>query len=322
VATCAVLADAIGLRTDGVSAPDNEMLVLVLLFAASFAVVTFSEYDVRRVSIERRSEIAASTLGRLQNLARLLATADTVEASHELARLRETFPTWGLLAELQAYVQLLGGEPREALRRIESLVGSGGDLYVSPVVGVACWLELSDPDAALALLASIERRRESVPNLARLHRALAVSAGHLPALLAGESVSAADSPPEPAASHRVVQALIGQDIERRQESVHRLALDLDPAQVPGTKTLIATLALWERAAEPADFEPDGTLAKLLMFVLEPQTPGSADASLKSYARGCRDPIALESFGLVALACGDSPRSRCDALPLGPCRGLP
>ncbi|MGA2322111.1 MAG: hypothetical protein ABSG95_15485, partial [Solirubrobacteraceae bacterium] len=303
--TCAVLADALGLRASGVKAPDHEMLVLGLLFAASLAVVIFSEFDVRRVSIERRREVAASTLGRLQNLAHLMAHADIPQASRELARLRETFATWGLLVELEAYVDLLRGQPHTGLKRIESLVSSGGDLYVSPVVGVACCLELERPDSALALLARIARRGESVSHLDRLHQALAVSAGHLPALLASQdSVVPADSPWGRNPPHSVVQGLIGQEIERRREPIHDLALDLDPAKVAQTAPLIVTLDLWEHGGEPSDFASDGTLSRLLQFVLEPEKQRSATAALKSYATGCHDPITLESFGLLAFACGE------------------
>src|ERR1700682_3261659 len=66
--TCAVLVDAVGLSMDGARSPYNELIVICLLFVAGFAVVMFSEFDVHRVSIERRREIAASTLGRIQNL--------------------------------------------------------------------------------------------------------------------------------------------------------------------------------------------------------------------------------------------------------------
>jgi hypothetical protein len=305
--TFAVLGDAIALRARGVDAPDHEMLVIFLLFAASLGVVTFSEFDVRRVSIERHREISASTLGRLQKLAHLMAAGDIPRASRELARLRETFPTWGLLVELEAYLDLLRGQPRRGLKRIESLLDRGGDLYVSPVVGAACCLELGGRDSALELLARIERRHENTGHLG-LQRALAVSAGHLPALLASrDSLTPASSLDSPTRSHSVTQELIGREIERRRQPVRELAFDLDPAKVPQTAHLMTTLERWERGGQLQDFASDRVLSSLLQIVLGPETQTSAAALLQSCAADCHDPVTLESFGLVAFACGE-PRS--------------
>lgn len=303
--TCVVLVDAIGLRENGAMAPDHEMLVLGLLFAASLGVVVFSEFDVRRVSIERRAVIAASTLGRLQNLAHLIAAADIPRASRELARLRDTFPTWGLLVELQAYVDLLRGQPHDGLERIESLVSTGGDIYLSPVVGTACCLELGGLDSALALLARIERCGRSVGHLDRLDQALAVSAGHLPALLARhDHLTLADPPGDRQPARSVTQDLVGREIERRDEPIHDLALDLDPVKVHQTASLMATLSLWEHSNYLTDFVADGALFTMVRFVLEPQRRTSAATSFKPYATGCHDAITLESFGLVAFANGE------------------
>jgi hypothetical protein len=301
---CGVLGDAIVLRANGAEAPDDLMIVLGLLFSASLAVVLFSEFDVRRVSIERHREIAASTLGRLHNLARLMAHSDIPKASLELARLRETFPTWGLLVELEAYVDLLEKRPGDGLERIELLISSGDDLYVSPVVGTACCLELEGLASALTLLERIERRNESIGHLG-LHRALAVNSGHLPALLSRrDSLPPAASLDDRHTPRDVAQDLIGEEIERRREPIHDLAFDLDPAKVRQTASLMATLELWEHGGQLSDFVSDDVLSGLLQFVLTPQEHRSGVVALEPYALDCHDPIRLESFGLVAFACGE------------------
>jgi hypothetical protein len=303
--TGAILIDAIGLRASGAKAPDHEMLVLGLLFAASLAVVTFSEFDVRRVSVEQKREIRASTLGRLQNLAHLVERSDTSGVTQELARLRETFPTWGLLIELEAYVELLDGKPRRGLDQIESLLNKRGDLYVSGVVGVACCLALDDLDSALALLARIELQGGNINHLDRLHQALAVSAGHLPALLSShESPISATSSRRLPQPRSVGQGLLGQEIERRREPIHDLALDLDPAEITQTAPLMVTLELWEHDTQPSDCGSSGDLPDVVRLVLDPESRGSTQPALKSYTVGCHDPITLESFGLVAFACGE------------------
>jgi hypothetical protein len=302
--TLAVLVDAFVLLFSGTEAPDHVMIVLTLLFAASLAVVVFSEFDVRRVSIERQREIDASTLGRLQKLAKLMAAEEIPEASRELSRLRETFPTWGLLVELEAYLDLLMGRPRDGLDQIESLISSDGDLHVSPIVGTACCLELGGLDSALELLTRIERR-EGSDDYPGLHRALAVSAGHLSALLASRDYptlesSAIDRNP----SHSVTQELIGEEIERRREPVRNLAFDLDPAKMPQTAPLVATLGQWEHGSTLRDFDSSLALSTLLTVILEPGERRDVSAALQAFATKCRDPLTLESFGLVAFASGE------------------
>jgi hypothetical protein len=303
---CGVLGDAIVLRSNGAEAPDDLMIVLGLLFSASLAVVLFSEFDVRRVSIEKHREIAASTLGRLHNLARLMAHSDIPRASRELARLRETFPTWGLLVELEAYVDLLEKRPEDGLERIELLIGSGDDLYVSPVVGTACCLELGGLDSALELLERIERCNASIGHLG-LHRALAVNAGHLPALLSRRDPLAPAASLDDRTPRVAAQDLIGEEIERRQEPIQDLAFDLDPAKVRQTAPLMAALELWEDDGQLSDFAAADVLSGLLQFVLTPQEGQPAATALGPYAAGCHDPVTLESFGLVAFAAGE-PRS--------------
>jgi hypothetical protein len=302
-AIVAVAVDAVVLLRSGVETPDHVMLVLALLLAASLSVVVFSEFDVRRVAIERRREISASTLGRLQKLARRMEVLDIPGASRELDHLRETFPTWGLLVELEAYLDLLRGTPEDGLGRIDSLVDGDGDLHISAVVGTACCLELEGLGSALELLARIERH--SGGGNQGLHRALAISAGHLPALIASRDFLVSTNPPaDQSQSHHVIQELIGEEIERRREPVRGLAFDLDPATLPQTAPLMAALERWEHGGELKDFDSDGPLSKLLEVVLRPAGEAPATDSLESYARDCRDPLTLESFGLVAFACGE------------------
>jgi len=302
-AIVAVAIDAVVLLRSGVETPDHVMVVLALLLAASLSVLVFSEFDVRRVSIERRRETSASTLGRLQKLAHRVEIVDIPGALRELDHLRETFPTWGLLGELEAYLDLLGGKPQDGLDRIDSLVASDADLHISAVVGTACCLELEGLDSALELLGRIERHSGSEGSQS-LHRALAISAGHLSALIASRDFLASTKlPANQGQSRNMIQELIGEEMERRREPVRGLAFDLDPATLPQTAPLMAKLERWEHGGEPGDFGSDGALSRLLEVVLRPAGEAPATDPLVSYASDCRDPLTLESFGLVAFACG-------------------
>jgi tetratricopeptide (TPR) repeat protein len=297
--TCVVLGDSIALRREGVDSPNHQELIIVLLFAASFAVVVFSEFDLRRVLVEQRQEIAASTLGRLQNLAHLVAANDTARASREIRHLRETFPTWGLLIELEAHLQMLDGHGQEALRQVEGLIATGDDVYLSPVVGAACCLQQSNLDGALDLLARIRRRDQHIRHLPRLYRALEVAAGHIPALMAPVH----HGPATGQVPRSTAQTLIGQEIERRHGAVHEIALDLDPAREPETAPVMAALVRWEADGTPADFQDVPALSLLLGIVLGSEHLPPDVSSLSAYAAHCRDPSTLESFGLVSLALG-------------------
>jgi hypothetical protein len=306
--TCAVLGDAIGLSLDGAKAPDNEFVLICLLFAAGLAVVTFSEFDLRRVSIERRREITASTLGRIQNLGYAITAVDVGRAGRELAGLRATFPTWGLLIELEAYVDLLDNRPEQGLRRIESLIETDRGLYVSPVVGTACYLQLKERNSALALVSRIERRDESVGDVQRIHRALAITAGHLPALLATGPSRSSYSRGDP--ERDAAFGAIGRGVSHPRQAADDLSVALDPIAVSQTAPLMHTMHLWDHGGTLSDFDEDGILARLLRCVvswetqsalsetqsvaqvLEPRTSDSPDAEM------------LESVGLVAYTCGE------------------
>jgi hypothetical protein len=309
--TLGIFVDALVLQSQGVETPHHKMVVLGLLFIAALVVVVFSEFDVHQVSVEQRAEVDASTLGRLQRLARAIERGEVDRAMTEVVHLRETFPEWGLLVELEAYLDLRAGRARNGLARIERLLASGGDVYISPVVGAACCLEAEGIDAegldaALVLLERIEQRGGVVPRLDQLNRALGVTAGHLPTLLDDPSsapIDAQQGDDGRTGSRRTVQVLIGQALERRREPVHELALDLDPARVDQTASVIATLQLWETSREMSDFASNGVLPQLLHVVVGPDE-ASVPALLGPYAEQRRDPRALESFGLVALACGE------------------
>jgi hypothetical protein len=302
-ASAAILADAIYLSQNGVEAPEHLLFVLGLLFAVTLGAVVFSEFEVRRVSIERQKEISATTLGRLHTLARLMAAGDIPQAASELNHLRETFPTWGLLVELEAYLDLLTGEPSRGLEQIETLVSEGSELHLSPVVGTACCLEVDGMDSALDLLARIERRGAS-DNHPLLRQALAVSAGHLPALLASRDFVISTAPDEKDPPHTLAQELMGDEIEKRREPVRDLSFDVDPNKLAQTAPLMATLENWEHDGELGDFEDVRALSGLLQLVLDRSGGTSPTALLQPRAKDCRDALTLESYGLVAFACGE------------------
>ena len=305
--TCAVLGDAIGLSLDGANAPDNELVLICLLFAAGLAVVTFSEFDLRRVSIERRREITASTLGRIQDLGHAIVAVDVGRARRELDRLRATFPTWGLLVELEAYVDLLDNHPEQGLLRIESLIETECSLYVSPVVGTACCLQLKERNSALALVSRIERRDESVSDVQRIHRALAITAGHLPALLATEPSQSSFSRGD--VERDTTFGAIGRWVSHPRQPTDDLSVALDPIAVRQTAPAMQTMHLWDHGGNLSDFDDEGILARLLRCVLSWETQSASEKQsvaqvLEPRASDSPDAEMLESVGLVAYTCGE------------------
>ena len=301
-ASALIFLDAVYLYRQGADTGEHVLLVIALLFAVTLGAVVFSEFEVHRVSIERQREISATTLGRLHELARLMAEGDIGGAAEKLALLRETFPTWGLLIEVEAYLDLQRRQAAQGLARIESLVKDGGELHLSPVIGAACCLELSGLDSALELLARIEQRGDSERH-PLLRRALAVSAGHLPALLASRDYLPETAPVEVPKTHSVAQKLMGEGVERRREPVRDLGFDLSPAKLPQTAPLMTTLERWENGGQPGDFQDVPALFGLLQLLLDPgeQRPATL---LQPRAVGCRDPLTLESFGFASFACGE------------------
>lgn len=304
--TCAVLVDAVGLSMDGVSAPDNELIVICLLFVAGLAVVMFSEFDVRRVSIERRREIATSTLGRIQNLGYAIAESDVAHARRDLDRLRATFPTWGLLVELDAYVDLLDKRPEQGLQRIESLIETERGLYVSPVVGTACCLQLKNRNSALALLSRIERRDPSVSDVQRIHRALAITAGHLPALLA--TVPSQPSYSRGEVGRNAVSGATEQKVSHWRQPAEDLSVALDPVAVGQTAPAMRTMQLWDHGSDLSNFGGEGILSRLLLCVLNWEEQSASEkqlvAVLEPRYSDSPDAGMLESVGLVAYTCGE------------------
>lgn len=257
---------------------------------------------MRRVSIERQREISATTLGRLHELARLIAEDHIAGAAEKLALLRETFPTWGLLIEVEAYLDLQRHRADQGLARIESLVKGGGELHLSPVVGAACCLQLEGLDSALELLARIERRGDSERH-PLLRRALAISAGHLPALLASRDYLPETAPVAVARTRSVTQRLMGEGVEWQREPVRDLGLDLNPEKLPQTAPAMKALEHWEDGGSLDDFRDMPALFGLLQLLLGPgrQRPATL---LQPHAAECGDPLTLESFGFASFACGE------------------
>jgi hypothetical protein len=212
-----------------------------------------------------------------------------------------------LLIELDAYVDLLDNRPERGLRRIESLIETERALYVSPVVGTACCLQLKNRNSALALLSRIERRDERVSDVQRIHRALAITAGHLPALLATgpsrSSFSHADVEPDAAFG------AVGREVSRPRQPAEDLSVALDPVAVSQTAPLMRTMHLWDHGSDLSDFGDEGILARLLRCVLSWEMQSvlekqSVAAVLEPRISDSPDAEMLESVGLVAYTCGE------------------
>jgi hypothetical protein len=303
VTTCIIFGDVLGLRRNGARGPDHEFLLIVLLFGATFAVVVFSEFDVHRVAREKRDELRVSTLGRLQRLARLMEHSDITHAEHELMLLRESFPTWALPVELAAYLDLVQGRPDAARARIRSLLQTRTPLYLSPVVGAACCLRQHDSDAGLELLDEIGRRGEDIRHWTRLRRALEVTSGHLPALLADPESEPSDRASTDSSRGATAQRVLGQEVERMRHHNRNVALDLDPQRVSDIAPLMDELNAWE-TGDAADDLNSGVLSAFLGLILD-RTPDAASKLLAPFTANRSDAAALESLGLIALTCSES-----------------
>jgi tetratricopeptide (TPR) repeat protein len=304
-ATLVVFVDALILLADGKSAPVHAALIVWMLFLGAVFVAALGAYDAHRVTRDQRASVEITTLGRLDRIAALLHDGKIEDLGTRLHELRETFPDWGLLAELESYVDLRLGNPARGLARVERLLAGSDDLYVTPVVGVACALAAGDEDAASDLLAHIPEGSGAARHVRLLQQAVGLRRAHLDSLL-GRDARLAHAP-SPGSRTAASPRLLGGIAERLPISKAALSLDLAPADVPETASLLELLERWYDSSDPAALRAfiRGSMLDLLLDYVwssEGERKNAAALLLES-ARAAHDPLVLETCGFVFLALG-------------------
>jgi hypothetical protein len=296
-ATMALSADAYLLIRKGEPAPKHAFLLISLVLVGSLAVTLIGELDVRKVTRDQRAVIANSLPGRIIRLSSTLDARQYRQADERLAELRDTFPDWGLLAEIQAYSALRQGHADEAYAMIRELVARTDDLYLSHIVGSAAAIGVGDGVGALNLLRTVQERRPRLTGNADLIRAASVYLGHVAALLEVSS-------PDTMATSLRATGRRWPGRRRGSRSFVPETLSLDPREVPETRQLLQLLAVWDTGVEVAELvavEPEAQLLAPVVTVLGQPRRGPAVAP----AAPATDAFALETQGLLELAQGDS-----------------
>jgi hypothetical protein len=310
ICTAVVFADGLVLLAEGATAPNHAPLELTMLFLVAAIVTAIGEYDVRRVATDQRSSIEASTLGRLDAVASSLANNDMDAVRRGIANLRESLPNWGLLIELQAFVELRTGEQKAALHRLEQLTEDTGDLHITPVVGAAAALAIGDEAAAIELLQRVSEVAPNARYVDELRSSLGLRRAYLQSLFEDISqLSVGHNAVEQDVAtnaHHVAAALIGANTELGKMQATRLALDLAPAELPETANLVRANDAWHRATDAESIRSliDGTaLEQLLCAVGLLDESGAPEERLLRFAQTSEDQLTLESCGLILLALG-------------------
>lgn len=295
LASSVVFGDGVFLLVTDTDGPPHALGLLVVVLLSSVAVILISEADLRRVRIDQRSALAESTLGRLQALGEELQAGDLVASQTDLEGLRKTYPGWGLLRELEAYVLLRADRPQDALEHVERIIGDSEDLYISAPVGTAAALAVSDDATARRLLDRMVAL-PSVPHAQTLRRALGVADGELSALF--EATTAADAPAPGDRARRAAE--LWRD-ETRDTAGRRVALDVTPADLPETAGLLHLRAAWERGESLDDVRrlADGTALHALLELL---SDGSVTRSAELVASS-EHADTIEALGMAQLAVG-------------------
>ena len=297
--SAAIFAMALATPADAADPPHSRLLI-GLLFATCVGVELLGELDQRAVGRRRRALVTTATLSRLRSLGQAFTEERYADASEALAALRDDFPGWGLLRELNALLDLHTGAPGSALKSIRALVAEPHpDLYLSQLIAVEAATSELDDRAALELLDDIARAEPSLPHLGRLRKALEIRLGHLDALLA----------PMPAPSGKREEALlwteatIGSAAEQQADRAMS-GLDVSPGSLPEVGRLLSVTVAWTGAR--THLASDAlTASSPLHLVLRRVLPDEAPSAFGPRDGDPRwDSATLETFGVIALSQGE------------------
>jgi hypothetical protein len=294
---------AVWLLAHGASGPPWAYMITSLVFLGGASVIVIGEFDVRNVGIDQQAAIRGSLVGSASELAAALAAGDLQACKKMLASLAETYPSWALLTELRAYVDLREGLPATGLRRVTQLARTGTHLYLTPVVGVACAVAEEDTAAGLRLLDGLIARNETGRNLMALRAGLALGWAHL------ETMSQEHGPAELDAAVGARPGSAGlAPIPSPQQAGGVPGpsgpLDLSPAGIPETAGLLHLARAWWDGQHEGDLRvlAKGTMLESAMHLVLPLGAGAGAPDVHKLLE-LTDGASLETFGLILLAQG-------------------
>lgn len=306
VAAVVLAADALRLIEQGVDHPPNAVLLIVLLVGAAISVGIVGEADARHLDAATSNELSRTTLGRIARLDEALDVGDLPGARQAIQDLHRSFPAWGLLAELDAYVTLREGDVDGPLNRVSSHLDRSDDVYVSALVGSAAALDAGKFDVALRVIDQVERKRPLTAEELRIRRAVCLLAGHLDEMVDGAAAKANDGQE---LALMAQQSPLGSNISGALfEGIVALegdatGIDLRAESIRGLSAPLEALLLWNHSSEVP--RCDGTPFALLLDLVASRGRAGRDpvAEALRLATTLVDGEALESIGFVLLVLG-------------------
>jgi len=277
--------------------PEDAQLLVLGLMIGAVATGLYGEYHAR---LERRlaqSEFRKSVLGKLSSLSdHLKAEAPATKIDLLIAGIRDEFPNWGLVPELQALGYLKRGDAPAAVTMLQEQHENKFDGYTFPVLVTTALTRTGQLDSCLPILEDFAVRHADSRVLEELLFDLGLANAHRDCLF-GES-----------------RRQLATQIEGAEG---RLSFDLIVEDFSETRELAEFGRAWSHPRTGTQpWAPTDTAFPItwLWQLLAGQEPSGGFDQLRAWRDITRDASALESlgFGLLTVGQGDEAVEMFDA----------
>ena len=277
--------------------PEDGLLLVIGLMVSAVGTGLYGEYHAR---VERRNantEFQQSELGKLSKLSDALETnlrGEYVEGL--IASIRDQYPRWGLIPEIQAISYLRRGETEQAVGDLRQQHEQKMDGYNFPVLFATCMMRLGTVDQCEPVLEEWAAQHPESRMLDELLFSFGLASAHRGCLFGNSPFK--------------IAAATGAGLDR-------LSFDLSVDDFPETSGLARFGRAWSHgSAQDASLIPkDSTLPITWLWQL--LSTGEVEIGfdgLADWRNNSRDAAALESmgFGLLATGRGDEAVEMFDA----------
>lgn len=301
VAAVIVFADGERLRSTGLEHPPDVLLLSSILAIGALAVGAVGELDVRHVESALTEDLSNTTLGRLHALDAAIQRQDTQAARSVLVQLTRSFPSWGLLTEIEAYLLLLDEQPEQSLRLIADHVHNDADTYLAVAIAAGAAVQLGQLARGLDVVRQVEQRRPLGREEHLVLRALRLHEGHLDELLDGDALIATAGPQEDQYSPigTVMETLFEGSVVGQATT----ALDIRIQAIPNLNSLVMSLEAWNSNGRQLVSQTDCVWSDTRRLLAQP----TMDARERMVAKALvlSDGESVEAIGLILLLVGDA-----------------